>query len=69
MCYISDYDIAAFLESMYKESEQYDADNNRCKTEGACTFFKYVSNHDYIYLYVYNSTNISKNKSDINYIM
>ena len=66
MCYISDYDIAAFLESMYKEKEQYDADNNICKTEGACTFFKYVSIYvyiclylwldNYIYLYVYKLT-------------
>ena len=40
---ISEIDIAAILEMMYKENEDYDADNNRCKKDKDCTFFKYVS--------------------------
>ena len=43
LCSITEIDIGAFLDSLYNEREQYNAYNNTCKTEGACSFFKYVS--------------------------
>ena len=43
LCSITEIDIGAFLDSLYIEREQYNAYNNTCKTEGACSFFKYVS--------------------------
>ena len=50
---ITEYDIADFLDSMYKEREHYDAYNNRCKSDGACTFFKHVSIHVHKFISTY----------------